>query len=276
MVAYRTRPPCHFHARATHAERNSTSHRKHPALPRLAPGGHPADAREHHRQRRAARGPHHLREHRAGGARLALLPRHRRAAARARRRRNTGGAVRQAGGGVPELHDEPPGGARHLQPGAALGDPRGVREAACRRSHDTRPVHRGLVGLHRQPGHHAGHLRSVRRLRAAALRRLAHRARGAERRAGRHGLGPASRNHHERRGGARRGDRPLADRAPPGERPHRRVLRRPRHRVASLPGRGGGGRSAGLRAAGECRRRVRTLRLGARTPRLRHRPDFCP
>ena len=69
----------------------------------------------------------------------------------------------------------------------------------------------GLVDLHRQPGHRAGHLRDLRRGRAPALRRRARRQVDPDRGPGRHGRRAAARRDDGRRVDAR--DRMPADRA---------------------------------------------------------------
>ena len=102
---------------------------------------------------------------------------------------------------------------------------------------DVRPDDRGLVDLHRHPGHPAGHLRDLRRGRRPALRRHAGRHDHPHRRARRHGRRAAAGGHRQRRRGAVRRGRPVAGPAPARARlPRRdRRLARRRHR----PGRGG-------------------------------------
>ena len=63
----------------------------------------------------------------------------------------------------------------------------------------------GLVDLHRHAGNPAGHLRDLRRVRPAALRRHARGPAGRDRRPGRHGRRPAAGRHDERRRLPRRG-----------------------------------------------------------------------
>ena len=75
------------------------------------------------------------------------------------------------------------------------------RRLESARADHVRPDDRGLVDLHRHPGHPAGHLRDVRGRRGQAVRRLAGRHDHADRRAGRDGRGAAARGHHERRRG---------------------------------------------------------------------------
>ena len=76
----------------------------------------------------------------------------------------------------------------------------------------------GLLDLHRHPGHRAGHLRVLRRDRAAPLRRLAGRHDHADRRPRRHGRRPAAGGDDERRRGPLRRGGPGAHPAPPGDR----------------------------------------------------------
>ena len=82
-----------------------------------------------------------------------------------------------------------------------------------------------------------GHLRDVRRARAPAVRRLAARQAGGDRRARRHGRRPAAGGDDERGLRAVRGGRPAADRAPDRDRVPRRAggLARRRARHASRP-----------------------------------------
>ena len=109
-----------------------------------------------------------------------------------------------------------------------LGDVPRARGAGA---HDVRADDRGLVDLHRDPGHPAGHVRDPRRVRAPALRRFARRHDHADGRARRHGRGPAAGGDDERRRRALRRRRPRADRATDPDalpRPHDRRSRRGR------------------------------------------------
>ena len=81
---------------------------------------------------------------------------------------------------------------------AGVGDLGRVPPARGPRADDVRPDDRRLVDLHRQPGDRAGHLRVLRRDRAAALRRLARRDDHAHRRARRHGRRAAAGGDDER------------------------------------------------------------------------------
>ena len=83
---------------------------------------------------------------------------------------------------------------------------------------DVRADDRGLVDLHRQPGHRPGDLRVLRRDRAPPLRRLARRDDHAHRRARRDGRRAAARGDDERRRRALHRGRSRADRAA-GSRP---------------------------------------------------------
>ena len=114
--------------------------------------------------RRAGR----LRRHRPRGARLGVLRPHRRGAARARGRRDAAGAVGQAGRRVPHPRRRAARADRQLQPRAALGDLGALQRARPQGPDDVRPDDGRLVDLHRQPGHRAGHLRDLRRDRAAS------------------------------------------------------------------------------------------------------------
>ena len=87
------------------------------------------------------------------------------------------------------------------------------RRLEAARADDVRADDRGLVDLHRHPGHPAGHLRDVRRHRAPAVRRHAGRDAHPDRRARRDGRRAAARGDPERRRGARRRGRPGAARA---------------------------------------------------------------
>ena len=60
---------------------------------------------------------------------------------------------------------------RQFQSGAAVGDLGALQRARSQGPDDVRPDDRGLLDLHRQPGHRAGHLRDLRRDGPPALRR---------------------------------------------------------------------------------------------------------
>ena len=94
------------------------------------------------------------------------------------------------------------------------------------RADDVRPDDRGVLDLHRDPGHPPGHVRDVRRARAPALRRDAPRARRPDRGPRRHGRRPAARRDDERGRLPRDRGRPGAGEAPPRHR-----LRRSADRV---------------------------------------------
>ena len=137
-----------------------------------------------------------LRRHRPGRARLGELRPDRRGAALAGGRRDAAGAVGQAGRRVPHARRRPARADRQLQPRAALGDARALQRARPQGPDDVRADDGGLVDLHRQPGHRAGHLRDVRRDGPAPLRRQPRGQVDPDRRARRHG----------RRAAAGRGD----------------------------------------------------------------------
>ena len=98
-------------------------------------------------------------------------------AARARRRRDAAGPVGQAGRRVPHARRCAARADRQLEPRAEVGDVGALQRARPQGPDDVRPDDRGLVDLHRQPGHRAGHLRDVRRGGPPALRRRLARAR---------------------------------------------------------------------------------------------------
>ncbi len=110
----------------------------------------------------------------------------------------------QAGRRVPHPRRRAAGPDRQLEPGAEVGHLGALRRARPQGPDDVRPDDRGLVDLHRQPGHRPGHLRDLRRGGPAALRRQPRRALDPHRRARRHGRGAAARRHLRRRGLAER------------------------------------------------------------------------
>ena len=167
----------------------------------MADRGAAAHAHEQPRpgSRRAARRPRGLRRHRPGGAQLGMLRRHRRNAASAWRRRNVAGAVGTAGRRAAHARRRAARADRQLQPGAALGHLGALQRARSPRAHDVRPDDRGLVDLHRLPGHRAGHLRDLRRDGPPALRRQPGRALDPDRGTRRHGRCAAARRDHGRR-----------------------------------------------------------------------------
>ena len=97
----------------------------------------------------------------------------------ARRRRDAAGAVGQAGRRVPDARRRAARADRQFQPRAALGDLGALQRARSQGPDDVRPDDRGLVDLHRQPGHRAGHLRDLRRGGPPALRRRPRAASGS-------------------------------------------------------------------------------------------------
>ena len=124
---------------------------------------------------------------------------HRRDAAPARGRRDAAGAVGQAGRRVPHPRRRAARADRQFQPGAALGDLGAFPRARSQGPDDVRPDDRGLVDLHRQPGHRAGHLRDLRRDGPPALRRRSRGQLDSDRRPRRHGRRAAAGGDHGRR-----------------------------------------------------------------------------
>ena len=106
------------------------------------------------------------------------------------------------------------------------------RELERAGAHDVRPDDRGIVDLHRDPGHPAGHLRDLRRGGPPAFQRDAARDGDPHGRPRRDGRRPAARRDDER--GRLPGHR---GRRGPGAPPSRDRLRRPAH-----PRSGGGAR----------------------------------
>ena len=179
-------------------------------------------------------------------------------------RRDAARAVGQAGRRVAHARVGAARADRQLQPRAGVGDVGRVPPARGARADDVRADDRGLVDLHRHPGHRAGDLRVLRGDRAAALRRLAGGHDHADRRARRDGRRAAAGGDDERRGRAVRRGRRAAHPAAARDALPRRAGRRPRRRGRALPGRarraaGAVGRAArqrGRRAARSCSRRA--------------------
>ncbi len=135
-------------------------------------------------------------------------------AAAPRGRGDAAGPVRQAGRRLRDACGRAARADRQLEPRARVGDLGALPRARRGRADDVRPDDGGLLDLHREPGHPAGHLRDVRRRGAQALRRDARRAPGRHRGPRRHGRRAAARGHDERRHRAVRRGRPAAHRAP--------------------------------------------------------------
>ena len=112
-------------------------------------------------------------------------------------------AVGQAGRRVPHPSRRAARADRELEPRAALGDAGPFQRARSQGPDDVRPDDRGLVDLHRLAGHRAGHLRDLRRDRAAPLRRQPRRPLDPHRRPRRHGRRAAARRDHGGRIAAR-------------------------------------------------------------------------
>ena len=143
-----------------------------------------------------------------------------------------------------------------------------VPPARGARPDDVRADDRGLVDLHRQPGHRPGDLRVLRRDRPAPLRRLAGRDDHPDRGPRRHGRRAAARGDDERRRRALRRGRsrahPAAARDPlPG-----RAGRRPRRRDRPLRARPrpSGGRSASASPRNAAEVAARAAASAASTP----------
>ena len=114
---------------------------------------------------------------------------------------------------------------RQFQPRAALGDLGAFQRARSQGPDDVRPDDGGVVDLHRQPGHRAGHLRDLRRTRPPALWRRSHWALDSDGGPGRHGRRAAA--------GGDDGRRLVPRRRMPAE-PHRDAAA---HRLSRPPGR---------------------------------------
>ena len=127
--------------------------------------------------------------------------------------------------------------AGELEPRRRLGELGRVPAPGGARADDVRPDDRGLVDLHRLPGHPAGDLRDVRGGGGEALRRLAGGDDHADRRPRWHGRRAAAGREHGRRRLDQRRGRPVADRAPARDALPRRRGRRHRPR-ARAGGRG--------------------------------------
>ncbi len=80
------------------------------------------------------------------------------------------GAIGQAGRGVQDARRRAARAHRQFKPGTALGQLGTLQRARSQGIDDVRSDDRGIVDLHRQPGHRAGHLRNLRRGWAAAFR----------------------------------------------------------------------------------------------------------
>ena len=244
----------------------------------MAAGGRAAHAHEQPRPRggRAPAGPRRLRRHRQGRAQLGLLRRDRALAARAGERRDAARPVGQAGRRLPHA----PGGAARpdleLHARAGLGDLGALLRARPQGPDDVRPDDGGLLDLHRDPGHPAGHLRDLRGGRPAALRRQPEGPARPHRRPRRHGRRPAARGHDERgrddrgRGGppphraAPRDALPRRHGGEPGRGPHSGA-RRDRRRAGALD-----------RPPRQRRRRPARARAARRRARPGDRPDERP
>src|ERR1035438_10489083 len=192
----------------------------------LAAGSGHADADEQPGPRggRASRPAHRVRGLGPGSTQLGRLRCDRAHTAGPGIRRDPAGPVGQAGRCAAHPRVGAPGAHRQLPARAAVGHLGGVPAAGVAGPDHVWPDDRGLLDLHRHPGHPAGDLRDVRRRRGEAVRRLAGRHHHADRGAGRNGRRAAPRGVHERWRLHLRGLRPVAD--------------RPAHR-ARLPGHGG-------------------------------------
>ena len=88
--------------------------------------------------------------------------------AQAAARRNAAGAVGQAGRRVPHPCRRAARADRQFQPGAQVGHLGALQRARPRGPDDVRPDDGRQLDLHRHAGHRAGHLRDLRRSRAAS------------------------------------------------------------------------------------------------------------
>ena len=182
-----------------------------------------------------------------------------RGAARPRRRRDAARPVGQAGRRAADPRVGAAGPHRQLEPRRQVGDLGALPRPGAGRPDDVRPDDRGLVDLHRDPGHPAGHVRDVRRGGPPALRRHAPGHGHAHGRPRRHGRRAAPRRDDERRrlrrhrGRRGSGAPPAGDRlrGPPDPRPGRGAGLGPRGRGGwrgrqHRPRRQRGGDRAGL------------------------------
>ena len=128
----------------------------------------------------------------------------------ARRRRIAADPVRQAGRRVQDARRRAARAHRQLQPRAEVGDVGALQRARPQGPDDVRPDDGRLVDLHRQPGHRAGHLRDVRRGRAASITAASSPTAGSSRPAW---AAWAARSRWRRRWPARRCSRSNASRA---------------------------------------------------------------
>ena len=247
-------------------------------MSRLGPGGGAADAREQPApgRRRAPAGPRGLRRDRQGGAQPGRARGDQARADEPERPRDAARAVGQAGGRV----RDPPGRAaradRQLQPRARLGELGHVPRARRRRADDVRPDDRGVLDLHRDPGHPPGHLRDVRRDRPPALRRIAARKARGDGRAGRHGRRPAAGGDAQRGLRAVRRGRPAADRAADRDALPRRARGLARRRARPARRRPRRGPRAVDRPARQRRRGAAGAGAARRRGRRGDRPDERP
>ena len=242
----------------------------------MGSGSRPADAREQPRpgQRGAARRPRRLRRDRPRRAELGVLRSDRRDPEAPRRHRDDARPVGQSGRGLRNARGRAARPHLELHARAGLGDGRGVPPARGIGPDHVRADDRGLLDLHREPGHRAGHVRDVRGGGPPPLRRgaggPARRHRGPRGDGGRAAAG----GDDERRDGARRGSRPRAHRETPAD-PLSRRARNPSRR-GDRPGPRGAGRPRGdLDRRRSQRRRPPRAADRARDPsRRRDRPDL--
>ena len=204
-----------------------------------------ADEQPRSRGRREAGRARGLWRHRPRRARLGELRPHRRRPARSRGRRDAAGAVGQAGRRLPHPRRRAARADRQLQPGAALGDLGAFQRARPQGPDDVRPDDGGLVDLHRQPGHRAGHLRDLRRDGAPALSGQPGRPLDPDRGPGRHGRRAAAGRDHGRRLVPRRRMPAEQHRVPPAHRLPRQAGARSRRGAGDHPA-GDGGEEGGV------------------------------
>ena len=198
-------------------------------------------------------------------------------AARPRGRRDAARAVGQAGRRVAHARVGAARADRELQPRPGVGDVGRVPAPRGARADDVRADDRGLVDLHRHPGHRAGHVRVLRRDRAPPARRHAGRHDHAHRRARRDGRRAAAGGDDERRRGLCVEVDPRAHPAAARDALPRRGGRRARRRGRAL-------RAARRRRRGRCSvgllgnaaEVVPRAARGRLRGRHRHRPDERP
>ena len=186
------------HARPLETESDSLRARQHAERAHLDDRSAAAHAHEQFgsRGRREPRRIGGVRRYRTRRPRLELLRSHRRDAEKTDRGRNLAGAVRQAGRRIPDARGCAARTDRQLESGAALGDLGTFSRARSQGVGHVRPDDRGILDLHRQPGHRAGYLRDFRRNGPARFRRQGRGQVDTHRRTRRHGRRAAAGRDH--------------------------------------------------------------------------------